>query len=518
MVSWPSFTDPQFLDANGVGGLNAAMGVVSGAIAGAGSGTWAVPGLIAPEAMTVSFSGLVATVGLPQPWGLIASSGTVVRAHGTQTGTDTTSYSVSFASLVPGSGSLTAYLVATITQIQQNPFPITGPPPGDPAYNPNFVPTVGYATNQYSVSLAAVSGGINNTSSFELFRTTLTTGQSTITSYNTVGQVRAGNRVAQPALTLASGGVLTQAQSQYALVPSTSGLTHTLPPVTGAGGLTYCFVNPNSGAETVSTTGSDLIIGTASGAVSSFAIPASGSVTLYANATAAIPSWEAVGASPNIDSAGRLLNVQVFTSNGTYTPTTGMKTVIFKVQGGGGAGGGSDSIGIGGSAVSLGSPGTSGTYSEGIFTAVLVGASKSVTVGAGGTGSSGGPGTNGGTSSVGALITAPGGIGGNQLYNQIPPTVNGNGTNSSPGTGANIFSAIGTAGSASFAISTAIAITGAGGNSLFGPGSYSTQINGAGVNGINFGSGGAATIVNSAGGTTTGGNGANGIIIAYEYS
>ena len=94
MTTWPLFTDPQFLDANGTGGMNMAMGTVSGAVAAIGSGAWATPGLLAPEAMTVAFSGLVATVGLPRPWGLIASSGAVVRAHGTQTNADTQAYYV----------------------------------------------------------------------------------------------------------------------------------------------------------------------------------------------------------------------------------------------------------------------------------------------------------------------------------------------------------------------------------------------------------------------------------------
>lgn len=134
MTKWPNFIDPQFLDANGTGGLVAAMGTVSGAIASVGSGAWALPGLIAPDSANISFSGMVATINLPAPWGVVSSSGVVVRAHGTLTGQDTTSYTVNFASLVPGTGSVTAYAAATIQQIQQNPFPVPGPPPGFPSY------------------------------------------------------------------------------------------------------------------------------------------------------------------------------------------------------------------------------------------------------------------------------------------------------------------------------------------------------------------------------------------------
>ena len=111
------FTDPQIQDASAPGGLTPAFGLVSGAFASMGSGTWAGPGLSAPEAMTVSFSGTVATVGLPAPWGVVSSGGVIVRAHGTQTGMDTQTYSVNLAPLVPVSGSLTAYLAATVSTI-----------------------------------------------------------------------------------------------------------------------------------------------------------------------------------------------------------------------------------------------------------------------------------------------------------------------------------------------------------------------------------------------------------------
>ena len=70
--------------------------------------------------------------------------------------------------------------------------------------------------------------------------------------------------------------------------------------------------------------------------------------------------------------AGRLLNVQVFTANGTYTPTAGMKKAIMRVQGGGGAGGGATGAGAGN--ISLGAPGLSGSYAEGLFTDADVGA------------------------------------------------------------------------------------------------------------------------------------------------
>ena len=290
----PNFTDPQFVDANGVGGLNAAFGTVSGAIAALGSGVWAFPGLVSPEGMTVSFSGLTATIGLPAPWGLVTSGGALVRAHGTLTGADTQTYTVPFSGLVPASGSAVAYLTATITSIQQNPFPIPGPPQGDPSYNPTYVPTEGYATNLLTVALAAVGTQPNNTTGFELLRTTLTAGQSGIASWTTIGQQRATPRAALPPIPLASGGLLSAQQAQGMLLPTVSGLTHTLPPVSGAGGLFFNLFNPLSSNWTIATTGADRI-GTpaASGGVSSMVVPPSGSATLWGNAASG--TWEVMG-------------------------------------------------------------------------------------------------------------------------------------------------------------------------------------------------------------------------------
>ena len=213
---------------------------------------------------------------------------------------------------------------------------------------------------------------------------------------------------------------------------------------------------------------------------------------------------------------GQFLGVQKFTTSGTYTPTAGMKLVIFEVQGGGAGGGGSTGAAAGN--VSLGAPGTSGSYAKGLFTAATIGASQVVTIGGGSNGGAGIAATNGGTSSVGSLITAPGGIGGGTLTNQVPPTVNGNGTSSSAATGGNIVSSVGGVSGSTVGLTSAIAVTGTGGASIFGVGAPGISINANGVGATNYGTGGGGTAVNSSGGTATGGNGAAGIVIAWEYS
>lgn len=107
---------------------------------------------------------------------------------------------------------------------------------------------------------------------------------------------------------------------------------------------------------------------------------------------------------------GRLLNIQIFTASGTYTPSAGLTKAIVQVVGGGAGSGGAPATS---SAQFSGSPGaSSGTYAEVSLTAAQIGASQGVTIGlggtAGGTGSSSGG--TGGTSAFGSLITCPGGL------------------------------------------------------------------------------------------------------------
>lgn len=292
-MNFPNFTDPQFVDANGVGGFNAAFSTVSGSVANAGSGLWAAPGLIAPESATISFSGMVATIGLAQPFGVVSVSGSLAHAHGTLTGQSTTTYSPDFSSLVPASGSVTAYAVAAVQQIQQNPFPIPGPPPGHPSFNPSFVPTVGYANNQQTLAVSATTTAADNVSTFELLRTTLTAGQASVTSWSTAGQKRAPLREAYPPLQLAAGGAIGAASACYTLMPSATGLTTTLPPTSGAAGIAFRLVNPLSGNWTIAAAGSDTIVAPG-GAASSTTIPPSGSALVWADPVHG--QWDMLGA------------------------------------------------------------------------------------------------------------------------------------------------------------------------------------------------------------------------------
>lgn len=103
-----------------------------------------------------------------------------------------------------------------------------------------------------------------------------------------------------------------------------------------------------------------------------------------------------------------LITTQTFTGSGTYTPSAGMQYCDVQIIGGGGGGGGQSVTTAG----AYGAGGGEGAYNRKIFTSGTIGASQSITIGAGGAGSSVGTGSTGGTTSIGALLTAVGGSGG----------------------------------------------------------------------------------------------------------
>lgn len=99
--------------------------------------------------------------------------------------------------------------------------------------------------------------------------------------------------------------------------------------------------------------------------------------------------------------------VQTFTSSGTWTkPSFGTRAFV-QVWGAGGAGGGKTTA-----ANNSGGGGGGGAYSEGWFALSALGATVTVTIGAGGVGVSGSNGGVGGNTTFGSHITAYGGGGG----------------------------------------------------------------------------------------------------------
>lgn len=210
---------------------------------------------------------------------------------------------------------------------------------------------------------------------------------------------------------------------------------------------------------------------------------------------------------------GRLIGVQVFTANGTYTPTPGTKSVVVEVQGGGGGGGGSPATGAG--QMSSSSGGNGGTYGRSRITAGFAGVA--VTIGAGGTGGVGVTGSPGGTSSFGAFVSAPGGTGGGPIGPVIPPAVAAQVGNVTPASGGNISNEVGGIGAIGILASTGSGFSGSGGSSKFGGGPQGSP-NGAGANGVSKGTGGSGALTTVSSAANTGGNGAPGIVIVWEYA
>lgn len=278
----------------------------------------------------------------------------------------------------------------------------------------------------------------------------------------------------------------------------------------------YEFVNSTTGAFTITAK-------TAAGAgvvipQNSAPTPVTGDGTnIIAVAPNIALATSATQAARFDQTSGRLLNVQIFSTVGsfTYTPTAGTTSVVSEAQGGGGGGGGTAATGAGQLAVAAG--GNGGAYGKSRITSGFSGVT--VTVGAGGTGGAvGAAGGSGGASSFGALITAPGGAGGGAGVAAAPPGGTVPPTNSAVASGASIFNASSQTGQLGISLSASFALSGAGGGSPFGAGPSGTQSPGGGGVAGNFGCGGAGALSGASASGNGGGTGAKGVVVIWEYA
>lgn len=224
-----------------------------------------------------------------------------------------------------------------------------------------------------------------------------------------------------------------------------------------------------------------------------------------------------------LNSNGTLLNIQTFTSNGTYTPSAGVNSALVIAVGGGGSAGSAGIVNVAGNAA-CSSGGQAGGLAIGIFTSTQIGASKAVTIGAGGIApaSAANPGNPGGDTSLGSLITAKGGAGGASSLLAASGYLDG-GYASTAGTGG-FLNVVGQAGEFAFWPTSSWGFGGAGGSSIYGAGgrkvadlTASSAV--AGKNGSGYGAGGGGAVaLGPNGGPVSGGNGSSGILIVYEYS
>ena len=233
--------------------------------------------------------------------------------------------------------------------------------------------------------------------------------------------------------------------------------------------------------------------------------------------------WGALTIGGGGAAAGALLNRQVFTATGVYTPTAGTNKVRLQLQA---PGGGSGSVAT--SVLAMGYAGSGGVFWQKYVNpgaAVIGGA---VTIGAFGVGGAAGgsnAGTDGGDVSIvvnGTTYTAKGGIGGISPGAQVPPVGNAStagGSVAASTAGFDVaFSAPSTLG---FQVA-GMAVGQQGGPSFWGGGGRggfaSTGGSSAGIDGVGFGSGAGGTVNVNQAISRAGSNGAPGLIIVEEYS
>lgn len=214
---------------------------------------------------------------------------------------------------------------------------------------------------------------------------------------------------------------------------------------------------------------------------------------------------------------GRLINIQRFTTNGTYTPTPGTNSIEVEVQGAGAGGGGIGAAGA--STVAVGNGGSGGGYLKSRFTSGFSGGIP-ITVGIGGAGGNLAPtnGINGGVSMFGSLMTAGGGQGGIAQPQTAPPFSVTGSAGGSGGSVGNILAVNGMSSAHGFALNTTSVSSGQGGGSQLGAGGFSPANNGGSPNNASgYGGGGGGSYAFNRSGFS-GGSGSDGVVIIREYS
>lgn len=212
-----------------------------------------------------------------------------------------------------------------------------------------------------------------------------------------------------------------------------------------------------------------------------------------------------------------LINVQVITATGVYTPTTGTVSIVVQALGGGAGGGGAAATAGNNSAAAGGGAGALATAR---ITSGFSGVT--VTIGAGGAGGAAGNnnGSNGGATTFGSVLTAGGGVGGAGSPAAAVPLASAVGTGGNASGSASLFGAAGENGRVGYALVNTSSVGGGGGSSAYGAGG-DTRVTGTSVAGRNAtgfgagGGGGAVALTNSA---VAGGTGTSGICIIWEYN
>ncbi len=214
---------------------------------------------------------------------------------------------------------------------------------------------------------------------------------------------------------------------------------------------------------------------------------------------------------------GRLLGVQVVTSSALITKSAGAKKWRIRALGAGAGSSAAPATAAG--QVSISNGGGAGAYAEGIYDVSAL-SSAAVTIGSGGVGGTAiSPyGGDGGTTSVGTLISAPGGKAGLPAGPAIPPFQPVANTNSNGPTGWNIIGTSGSGSEAAVAVSTSYAAGSRGANSQLGVGGSIPAINTPANTGGGYGSGASGCSNGVSQSLKPGASGRDGIVIIEEYA
>ncbi|HBR6596723.1 hypothetical protein [Klebsiella pneumoniae] len=214
---------------------------------------------------------------------------------------------------------------------------------------------------------------------------------------------------------------------------------------------------------------------------------------------------------------GRLLGVQVVTSSALITKSAGAKRWRIRALGAGAGSSAAPATAAG--QVSISNGGGAGAYAEGIYDVSAL-SSATVTIGSGGVGGTAiSPnGGDGGTTSVGTLISAPGGKAGLPAGPANPPFQPVANTNSNSPTGWNIIGTSGSGSEAAVAVSTSYAAGPRGANSQLGVGGSVPAINTPANTGGGYGSGASGCSNGVSQPLNPGASGRDGVVIIEEYA
>jgi microcystin-dependent protein len=242
-----------------------------------------------------------------------------------------------------------------------------------------------------------------------------------------------------------------------------------------------------------------------------------------------IKAWNAPINQGNIDIAaleqrvrnneyGRLLRTIEFTVNGTYIPSSEMKSVRVRMVGASGGSGGTPATSSTQYALSGGTG--SGSYAEALLTAAQIGESQEVLIGAAGiAGAPGGNGGNGGTTSLGSLVSAPGSSGGGAgpAFAYTNSFITSGAAGGAMPSGANLIARRGSNGTGPINVASGT-LSGAGGDSEFGAGGAVSGLSGAGYPGTGPGAGSSGIATPPSTAARSGVAGMPGKMLLEEYA